>query len=229
MINNQYSKKYSFDKNFFKNPNISNCYIAGLTASDGCITSVGNSFRWKLTIQERDEKILETCKKEFQYNGPILTQIKTGNRSTQKQLCVCGIQNSWQKDLINNWNIGQRKSLTLGPPNIDNTELCLAYIVGIIDGDGSIFLSKVTGQNKKQLHFSIIGTRELLDWIRTKLKLIEDIKYKNVPNIYKGHGNCFSLTYKANRALAILKILMLIKTPYKLERKWNKVKEYEKN
>lgn len=213
------NSKYSKDDEYFTVPNIQNCYWAGFIAADGCVSDTLNQNPILcFGVQYTDRCILEEFKKQTRYTGKIY------DRNYKFPSSVLNIYNAaiWANNLNKYWNITPRKSLTLIPPNITEMELQLAYIIGIIDGDGSVGLASSGRAGYKYLHLGITGTKELLIWITRILHGLEDKKYK-IPTPRRGTGNIWQISYKNLRAKDILKQLAKITTPYKLERKWCKI------
>lgn len=194
---------------------INSSYWAGWFGSDGCIHEKENFI--SLDISSKDRTVLENFKTNIQYSGNIYDYIK--NNKHYSKLSIYGA-NKLIQDLRTNFNITSRKSLTLQPPNLTNLEHQLAYIIGYIDGDGCICISK------DRLLFNIVGTNDILTWISQIFNQIE-LNY-NIKNPHKTKNkNSYILEYSQKRAWLLLNILDKIKVPFKLKRKWSKIKEYE--
>lgn len=192
------NRKYTINHNYFKVTNIENSYWAGFIAADGCVTN--NYIRIMLSI--KDLKILKQLKKDLQYTGPIYVSKKRKRCSLEFR------SSSIIKDLKTKWNIVERKSLILKPPQTKlKKSNFLAYVKGYIDGDGSIYTEK----NTKYLRISIIGTFELLNWIKEKI----NIKCSNI----KKYKNIYKFRYSGKMAEKLYKKLYKIET-FKLSRKW---------
>lgn len=225
---NECQQKYFYNKDFFKKPTLENCYIAGLIASDGNIHKLSkDSYVFTIGFNEEDKILLEEFKNHVNFTGPIKTYpcyCKSNKIKRNTSKCVINnIKDNWLIDLYKWWNITEDKSLTLKPPNITNLNLCLAYIIGYIDGDGSISLRKILNR-KPFLEFSIAGTYSNLSWIEDKIFQLES-NYNNKK--LEQHKNIYCLRYNQIRAYKILSKLNNIPVPFKLSRKWNKIQEYE--
>lgn len=85
-------------------------------------------------------------------------------------------------DLKTNFNIIPAKSLILDPPNInwEDKDLIDAYIIGLIDGDGSIGFSTSV---RTQPHFfiSLIGTSQVLSFVKRRF---EEILGRSTSNLH---------------------------------------------
>jgi hypothetical protein len=132
-------------------------------------------------------------------------------------------------DLKNNFNIVPRKSLILKPPKKLSFEHSLAFIIGYIDGDGSICktVDKIEKNNKvidkEFIVLSICGTYEMLCWIKKFFDTL--IPTPKLANVLKT-GNIYRYGIKGDRAIKLIKQLKLIGVP-KLERKWNRFEELD--
>lgn len=226
-------KAHTYNKNTFSVPTVDSCYLAGLIASDGNLYHHTNlSYRFSIGFKESDKDFLEKFKQKVNFSGPLnLTTRNLNNKIfLGYRIYLSGIQNDWLSDLNKYWNITPKKSLTLEPPNLIETEHKLSYICGYLDGDGSISITKNTYNKKDIIMLSFVGTRNFLSWIGKTIFQTENNKNYIIPKIIQksSKNKSFQLSYNNNRAYNILKELEKIPTPFKLERKWNKIKEYEK-
>lgn len=214
------TKKYSCNEKFFKSITIENSYYAGFIAADGCIvTTTKNNKALQIDIQQKDSYILKNLKRDIEYTGPIINKkryrynVKVENSSVLKisSIDIC-------QDLEQNFNIKSRKSLTLKPPKNLSLKQSLAYIIGYIDGDGSIFYSTYKRKyGSKRYQLSIVGTKEILNWINS----IFSQKYKVNKKVYK-RDKIYQYALGRMDSEKVLKSLKKIKIK-KLERKWSKV------
>jgi hypothetical protein len=101
------------------------------------------------------------CAAEFE--GKVYLKERLGKGwSSQMYICDAGLIDALQR----NFNIGPQKSLVLSPPNIKDQNLILAYIVGYIDGDGTVGHYKATHSDRFDWIMSVTGTYMLLSWIK---------------------------------------------------------------
>lgn len=217
------NKKFYHNHNYFSTPTIENCYWAGFIAADGCIYDN----RLIINLGRNDKSHLEKFKKTLQYDGNIRDiQRKGSSKTTKKDTYFSSVIEIYSpkicSDLLNNWNITNKKSLTLQPPNITDLDLCLSYIIGYIDGDGTISIcNRKTRNTNPYIRLNIIGTFNLINWINDILHKFEDTKYSKL-NLIKIH-NMYSIECSHIRAYNILNILLKIKISNRLWRKWNKI------
>lgn len=220
---------YSQNNYFFNVPNIQNSYWAGFIAADGCIGNCRGKRFLVINLKNTDRDILEEFKNQTSFTGNISNGKHKGyGKYIDNIYCYSTIQirncDQWISDLKQHWNITENKSITILRPNITDINLQLSYIIGLIDGDGHI------GIANGKLKFELCGTKDVLEWASNILYSLEDNEKYDKLTVYKKKNekmhyiNCSSI-----RAYCLLKQLIEKSTPYKLTRKWNKIKEYELN
>lgn len=201
-------KLYEYDRDFFKTPNLLNCYWAGFSAADACVSIQKNTHYFKLKLASRDIDHIKTFKEDVQYTGDIYSRRDYGGKahcgySDNSTIRISGIQNDWSIDLSNNFNITPRKSLIIQAPTHLKDELALAFIKGYIDGDGH--LTYTANHEKLELNCGACGTESMMDWIldicKTKLQIPTETKNRKVGNIwyfYIRGSNCSILLSALN-------------------------------
>jgi hypothetical protein len=128
-------------------------------------------------------------------------------------------------DLKNNFNITPQKSLTLQPPNLDYKH-ALCFIIGIIDGDGSIFLQKQKKDKNNSIVLSIINTRFILEWVKDIFGDVGTISY-NMKNYHENTAK-YRVTRKQAESLIWNMLSISELTDVRLKRKWDKIYELDK-
>lgn len=208
----QFQQKYVHNEHFFKIPNILNSYWAGFIAADGCLNDSGGASSLQISLNKKDAIHLEQFRCDINSTG--LVKITEYKWKVAKLRIGCASQ--LFLDLGQNFNITPRKTHTLLPPSLVDFNHKLAYIIGYIDGDGSIMKTKC-GRNYDWI--SIVGTRNLLLWISSVFNELEPSK-SGKTNVYKGKS-MWMYSLQGPRATKILDRLRQIPTP-KLERKWKR-------
>jgi len=209
-IRNNY--KYDVNHHFFKDLSNINCYWAGFIAADGWIKSDCNCLGVKLA--KKDIKHLEKFKFDIQSNSPIREKKAKIDEKIFLQSEINVYSRYIVHDLYDNFNITPNKTFTLIPPNIENFEHKISYIVGLIDGDGTI--GKKT--NATDLRISLAGNEEIIKWCKSvlvdllKLRKSKKIAYSN--KIYS-----FSLGNK--NSIKFINYAKKLNIPH-MERKWNR-------
>lgn len=230
-------RTYSYDYSFFQVPNLTNSYYAGLLAADGSVSTVTNVMR--ISLKREDSYLLEQFKKDIKFTGKVKdfddtpgvnSVIKDVNKVTPSAiLCLSGAEQVVQ-DLRLGFNLVPNKTLILEPPNVKG-ENVLSFIVGYIDGDGWISLIdyKPTKWGESYgLGVGLAGTFGFLSWVKSIFdRLCPNAKRENAQVLKQKDSNIWVYKVGGFRAYKILKVLEAVKTPVRLERKWNKIKEYE--
>lgn len=211
------SRKYTINLDYFSEVSIDTCYWAGWIASDGCLSvKNGTDKSVQFKISYKDISILRSMRSYVGSDAPITTYRKNGKKYCRIDFHGVG---KWHDDLYDGWNIVERKTWHLKPPELSG-DLALAFIKGMVDGNGSIYYDK-----NGYLIFSHCSTYEVTEWIRDELYKYEDKqKYKKQKIGKNGNSDVnYVCRYSHNRTKHICKIIKSIKTPYQLERKWSKI------
>ena len=167
-------RKYNVNDNYFKTKTKQSIYWAGFLAADGWLKP--NSNEIYLSCAEKDKKHLEQFKQDIQSESPISLNIKKKDGKTYNQFRIRMSSKKNRAYLNKFYNLTENKSLTLLSPNLsDNNEIDY-FIKGYIDGDGSIFFHQRNINQQPVLHISIIGTKDVLSFIKKRFSEILDIK-----------------------------------------------------
>lgn len=142
-------RKYNVNTKFFAQLSNEACYLAGLIAADGNIQLTKR--RWSIRLKPSDSHHLRKMINLIEYTGHLS---KNGSLIVSSpEMC---------QDLEELFSITPCKSKTLNPPKSPLSEFQkLAYIAGVVDGDGSIYMKT---QNCPRITF--LGTKPLLTWIK---------------------------------------------------------------
>lgn len=224
--NGYIKRKYSFDENFWAEPNLINSYWGGFMATDGNIAKSGV----RILLAAKDVGHLEKFKKDCKTENPIRIFKKSGGfaKSAGDFCCVSVNTNGrWHKDLENNFSVIPNKTIVLEPPKLENINLKLAYLKGYIDGDGSICFANRKNA-RKELVVSICGASlPMIEWIKKEIDSITDGKGQSNKNrkirIIKkeGYRDFYSYGKSGLKAAVLFDYLSKLPTPV-LARKWLK-------
>lgn len=215
------SQRYSINDSFFCDPKILNSYWAGFIAADGCILEKKINNILQLELSCKDIKHLEKFKKDICFDGNIYKTQRCTNY--HKEVCSCKISISSQKicdDLRINYNITPRKTNTIKPPIILDDTNSLAFICGLIDGDGCITL------NTNNVTIRCCGRLELMEWAANKINEILNIKNNII--IQKPSGCYVFVISHSKNVVALYEKVKDISIPL-LNRKWDLVDKYKTN
>lgn len=223
-INNKYKRvMYTYNRNFFENPNLINSFFAGWIAADGSIGIKPKTgiyyFAWGMHSQDR--RFLEIFREKIQSNGVIDEFLHFHEKNPNNKQLHCKFRlhnlNQMARHLKDNFSIIPNKTHCLAPPNNLTLENKLAYLIGYINGDGCI--SKQTKANS--ITISIVSSSiDIISWI---YKIIEDLKLPTVRNKkisiskYNGYNR---IAICGLKAIYLIDILKKIDVPI-LDRKWN--------
>lgn len=150
-------RKYEVNDNFFENITPCTSYWAGFIAADGSVdVDYNNTLSIGLSVKDKDH--LDKLRLDLVPDKPLCYS-KDRTRVTLNVK-----SNKILDDLRCIYNITERKSRTLKPPNLSDLSLALAYSAGLYDGDGT------TRDNGNTMVF--LGTLAILDWIREKYDIV---------------------------------------------------------
>ena len=91
---------------------------------------------------------------------------------TSSQLC---------NDLEINFNIFPNKSLIASPPDLGKIEFIDCFIIGLIDGDGSIGFQKRKNR-QSSFYISLVGTKDICKFVKERF---EQILQKSTSNLFQ--------------------------------------------
>ena len=206
-------RKYNVNDSFFDKLNELNCYYGGFIAADGYVRKEDGSIN--LELAEKDKCVIENFKKDLKTDAPIKEHIC---KKIFKMNSISFTSYRIKEKLFEHFNITPSKSLTLQPPNINEEKLKYCFICGYLDGDGTIVLYQRAKKDKKELSITILGTKEMCEWIKETFNKLTNnrgsISLKTNTRIYK-------ITYTLKAARQIFQTLYELPIP-KLERKWKK-------
>jgi hypothetical protein len=215
----QFKKKYRINEAFFSEYNLASCYYAGFLASDGCVK---NDRVVSITQSCDKKKYLDRFKDYVDYTGPLLGPYKTKGRDTYSFTVTCC---QWVNDLYDNFKITKKKSLTLKAPNIDNIDMRLSFIAGLIDGDGSVGVYKNGKKKKLSPIITWSGTKDILEWVKDNIDALVPRmrKARKTACVNKiGSTNCFSFRLGGPRTMRFYNKIRNIDIP-KMELKWDRL------
>lgn len=208
-LNSKNRRKHHINDDFFSEVNELNSYWAGFIAADGNISK--NNKCLTITLSIKDESILSRFLRDTKSDYKIMY-------GKSKGFDICSVKITSEKicsDLLKNFNITPSKSLTYTPPILDN-RLKDVFIMGYIDGDGSIGL--YNRQKGERLQISILGTLSMCSWVRERCN---EIIKNNTSVRFKKGSNIFEISYASKIARTLFKHFYDIPIE-RLNRKWEK-------
>jgi|ERR1035437_8513311 hypothetical protein len=208
-------KKYTSDNSAFLEANDISAYYAGLISADGCIKKSGKSKTcYVLELSSTDKCLVEGLKKYCESNKPIYETQK----SIGKKQYAFVVNNPYIIENIKYWDLEPRKSKNNKIPSVlkINQNFINDWIVGLIDGDGSVYTHKMKRCQTTYITISVLGSKEVLDFIIDHLS-ISPTSY----GIHKKIEELYEIKYFYNKAIEIYRKLQL-SSKYGLKRKWDK-------
>jgi len=204
---------YKLNHDAFLKRTKESAYWAGLLAADGCIKINPNKC---IDLCSIDRILIEGFRKFLKTDKPIYKKDKKysgyPNGSTSYNLVV---NSPLLIDDMKLWSLEPRKTQHTKVPEwmSNNLELFYQWLVGFIDGDGSIYMHT---QNKSPV-ISILVSQELIDFLKIYIQIPFSVSSE------KGINNLFNIRYNGKNAIALYTLI------YKgggLKRKWLKMKEF---
>lgn len=186
-------------------------YWLGFILADGYINEDKNFLRIKLA--QVDEKHLQKFCLFIEEPDDVIKH-DTGGAYTKNN--ICSFVEFDSKELIQDlklYNLYQAKSENEQPIDMPNEQMELAYLRGMIDGDGHV----------ENGYFKYVGSLESCQYIKNKFSKWYDFKNEN-KYIYK-HGTIFSFEIRSKQVNEILKKIYNNATIY-LDRKYQTVQNF---
>lgn len=220
-INNQYQhRKYRYIKNFFREPNIINSYIAGFLAADASIMNMkSGSVRIRLEIHKNDEKHLKWVADTMGHDGPICYW---GNKKTRYWQMF--VDSDYAKDMEKKFGLVPNKTHRLVPPVLGRFDLDFAYFLGLIDGDGCIHLNNIQQLSLSYVSSSLAAAKWVKFLIeRLEMQVIRKTKSSIITDL-RPVANAYRFTRNGLSIACLIVMAQEFSRQYGLEvlhRKWN--------
>ena len=208
-------EKYKYDTNAFLEVTEQSSYVMGLLTADGFIKQ--NMYNCSLNLDNTDKYIVEMYKKVLKSNRPICLRKKVIDK---KQVYSFDCNNPFVIENIKLWNLKPRKSMNEEIPFLikNNIDMLKYWIVGLIDGNGSIILSD------KTLSIRILASKQIVEYLFNIInyecgiccgKIYKHKKYNNLYELNFYNRNCIDLYKWLGKAINL-----------GLKRKWANVINY---
>lgn len=211
---------FSFDNLAFAKPTQESSYFAGLLAADGCVKDNSVNSNVALSLSLTDKCLVDSYKAFLQTEKTITTRY----RGDYKDCHDISTTNAFILENIKLWNLKPRKSEKEEIPWIiqDNVEMLKAWIVGLIDGDGTICFGRPNNKKwpnlKPSLRVQVLSSVEVSNFIQNLVPIKSTIRKHKDTDLMEV---CFYNHY------AIDFFNWLGRPSFGLERKWLKIKEFE--
>lgn len=210
-----------FDEHFFENETPEVAYWAGFLMADGCVINTKLSSSLALRLGAKDINHLLLFQQTIEAYDSAITEtntLKPSGKGTSKCYTI-RLTSPYLGPSLEKWGVIPNKSYVGEIPFIKD-ELLPHYIRGLIDGDGSVCISK---DGKPSVSFS--GNKSVIQYVQSILQFILDtevyvcLKKKNPKN---GHELWYLVIHGKKKSSQIFKWLYDIDGPA-LHRKKDKV------
>lgn len=199
---------YDLNHDAFYTPDKESAYWAGVISADGTIKK-HLKYDYLLELGSIDRELVEGFKNFLNTKKPIYTNFRDEVRHPIHSITI---SSPYIIDDLKRWNIEPKKSQNNQIPDCikNNEELLCYWLVGLIDGDGSIYFIKKINN----IGLTILASREIIDfinnWLNIPASIIQEKDIDNLWNLRFCGRNVVDLYNKIYRGMG-------------LERKWNKV------
>ena len=217
---------HSKNESFWETPNAINSYYAGLAAADMSVGKSRSILAW--TCATEDEEYMVEFVKRCGFTGSI-RRFNKENKSIcgghpTKPLCfhssvVIAASQKWCADLARNFNVVNNKTHRLRPPNLHSDYLKCCYLVGLLDGDGSVSFN----MKEKSPHIAYgSASRDIVEWVR---EFVEDhfpfkIRARPTSVAEKLDGRYYHYSICGMTCVKLIELLRTIDVP-RFKRKWD--------
>lgn len=223
LFTHRVERSYKINDDYFSKLTNTNCYYAGFIAADGNIDN--SKTRLTIGLSEKDRIFLENFLQDLESDYIIYETEKDGfinNSVTITSANICS-------DLEKHFNIIPNKSLIYCPPNLTDSFLD-CFIIGLIDGDGTIGFSKRKEGTQDSLYISIVGTYDTVNLVKNRFEAILE---KETSKLHQRNKNKNFYQYRIsdkNARVIFSYFYNNYPTISKLNRKWSKeIYEYCNN
>lgn len=206
--------KYLSDKYAFLYPDALSSYYAGLLTADGCIKNSGkSSTRYVVDFGSKDKNLVYGFSEFIKSTKPVYCRNSNGYKKGNI-FYYSVIENPFIIENLKLWNLKPRKSSSECIPDIikDNEDLLKQWIVGLIDGDGSIY---AFGKN---VGLTILSSKDVIHFIQSVIPVSGIVsKHKNT--------NLFEIKWYNHK---VVDVKDWLNPQICLNRKWIKIEEFKR-
>lgn len=159
------SRKYQLDEHYFDVIDTeAKAYWLGFLFADGQVGEYSGQWVLKVDLKSDDVAHLEALRSDLSSDYPV----KVFDQSTaygDVSVARLVLTSEILVGALIGHGCAPKKTWTLAPPSLP-AELERHFIRGFVDGDGSIAMSPTS---KSGLRLKLVGTREMLEWVKSKL------------------------------------------------------------
>lgn len=199
-------RKYNFDENYFENIDTEDkAYWLGFIYADGALIEqqYGNALKIDLSITDIEHlRKIKNCMRSDIY---IPTYKSSGGYCNNTEYVRFKLVSGKLCNDLESHGVYYNKTLILEPPCISE-DLIPHFIRGYIDGDGCITSYLPKNHNKRSYSIKVVGTLEILDFIK---KYIEENSTIKINKYYYRKKDSKVATLEIGGNLQVEKVLNL--------------------
>jgi hypothetical protein len=213
---------YKVNEDYFKTWSHNMAYVFGLWCADGHIYAENNTYSFSIALKESDRYLLETIKKDLQFEAPLRkAETKSPRSESTSTIYKLTVGSKILVEDLLGLGGQQRKSLIMKLPVVPN-QFFPDFIRGLFDGDGTIVYDSAARTWKAGIYS---GTESFVKELQAVLtNRITDLSCP----IQKAR-KLFCLTFSANNARRLAKFMYNSPSLLFLYRKYNRFLEMGSN
>jgi hypothetical protein len=214
--------RLSKNEEFWTTPNPINCYYAGWIAADGSLQNVKRQ-TLSLACEITDEPQLKAFVAACGWTGDLQYILKKSPKSDNEAIhCAARISacKQWNADLQRVFNLAQNKTYRLAPPFLGSDYLMFCYLIGLLDGDGAVSISKTNNQ----LHIAYgSASARIVEWVQSFVeeKIPFQIRSKPQRIAHLLNGGYHHYVVRGLRAVKLVELARRMSIP-RFARKWDR-------
>lgn len=217
----------TYDQEYWKDLHLVNCYLAGNVAADGCLSDKNGRKYLNIAVSSKDEELVDVYIKELNFKGTKIKKTVNTNFSPVSGSEYCQITfrafNKNAEYLEKHFNLLPQKTKRLQPTNLIDENLNFAYLIGYIDGDGSICCHKTQKGRFETITLSLLScSKPLMEWV---VKMIDDkfpIINRRAVLRFRERSHTWEYAIGGLRAAIVIDYLRAFPLQnYRLKRKWD--------
>lgn len=189
----------TFNRRYFEQETPRVAYHAGFLCADGSLTFVGGSARLAMKLHEKDRAELDALREDM---GARHTTVSTGTYKSGFAITPSASFRVSHPDLVpglRRWGIVERKSAEGIAPGPMTVELVPHFLRGLIDGDGSLCLSRCRSHVSLRPEVTLLCHPTVAEWV------VSNCPWKPGVRKHKSHnGPTLTLKWSGYRAVKSL-------------------------